>query len=95
MKKILFRTLSISALLALSSCFGAKYPYPQAYSLDGKTGEKEGKACARQFLIFQLGDKSVASAAKDADIKKISTIDGSYFSFYGIYGQSCTLVTGS
>jgi TRL-like protein family len=59
-------------------------------------GDTEGKACARNILfIIPLSlDNSIYTAAKDAEIKKISTVDATSF-YSGIYNQTCTVVHGS
>jgi predicted nucleic acid-binding protein len=41
-----------------------------------------------------IGDASIASAAKEGGITKISTVDSDNFSVLGIYATNCTIVTG-
>ncbi|MEN9581032.1 MAG: hypothetical protein RJA70_4041 [Pseudomonadota bacterium] len=56
---------------------------------------KEGRACASSILgAIGMGDASIASAAKQGGITKISTVDSDNFSVLGIYATNCTIVTG-
>ncbi|MEN9579488.1 MAG: hypothetical protein RJA70_2497 [Pseudomonadota bacterium] len=56
---------------------------------------KEGRSCASSILgAVGIGDASIASAAKEGGITKISTVDSDNFSVLGIYATNCTIVTG-
>lgn len=61
-----------------------------------KVGDLKGKACSRNILfIIPLGlDNSIHSAAKDAGVSEISTVDSESF-YSGIYNQNCTIVHGN
>lgn len=61
-----------------------------------KLGDVEGKACSRNilFLIPLSLDSTIYTAAKDAGITEISTVDQSSF-YTGIYNQQCTIVHGT
>jgi len=57
-----------------------------------KAPSKSGRASSYSILwLFAWGDCSIATAAKDGDIKIIETADYEYTNFLGIY-QSFTLV---
>ena len=59
-------------------------------------GPLQGKACANSvFGWFTWGDASAATAAKNANIVEITTVDEDNFSVLGLYAQTCTSVTGS
>ena len=61
-----------------------------------KVGDVEGKACSRNILfIIPLSlDASIHTAAKDAGITEISTVDQTAF-YSGFYNQRCTIVHGN
>lgn len=83
--------ISLIALLA----FAVSCAHPIT-ATSNEVADSEGKACARNILfIIPLSlDNTIYSAAKDGEIKKISTVDASSF-YTGIYNQSCTIVHGS
>lgn len=82
------------ALLSLSVLFSSCSTPITATS--NKVGNVEGKACSRNiFFIIPLSlDASIYTAAKDAGISEISTVDTNYF-YSGIYNQFCTVVHGN
>lgn len=61
-----------------------------------KVGDVEGKACARNILFFiPLSlDNSIYTAAKNGNLKEISTVDQNSL-YLGLYNQSCTVVHGN
>ena len=61
-----------------------------------KIGDIEGKSCSRNilFLIPLSLDASIYTAAKDAGISEISTVDQTAF-YSGFYNQRCTIVHGN
>lgn len=61
-----------------------------------KVGDVEGKACSRNILfVIPLSlDSTIYTAAKNAGITEISTVDQSGF-YTGIYNQTCTIVHGN
>jgi len=61
-----------------------------------KVESVEGRACFRNILGFiPLSlDASIYTAAKDAGINSISTVDEEFF-YLGIYNQKCTIVHGA
>ncbi len=62
---------------------------------DNALGGKRGEGCASNILgIIATGDASAASAAKQAGITKIASVDGTASSILGIYGTYCVVVTG-
>ncbi|MCX6116044.1 MAG: TRL-like family protein [Proteobacteria bacterium] len=100
------RVISSAFLLSfVVSCASAHSPvsgfwYTNAKGGTGATseaiGSKKGKACASSILgIIGTGDASIAAAAKQGGISKVSTADYSAFSVLGFYAESCTLVTGN
>lgn len=59
-------------------------------------GNKTGKACAKSILgIINTGDASVATAAREAGITRISTVDNTFQSIVGIVATYCVVVSGS
>ena len=62
---------------------------------DNALGGKRGESCASNILgIIATGDASAASAAKQAGITKIASVDGTASSILGVYGTYCVVVTG-
>ena len=62
---------------------------------DNALGGKRGEGCASNILgIIDTGDASAASAAKQAGITKIASVDGTASSILGVYGTYCVVVTG-
>lgn len=58
-------------------------------------GSKTGKSCARSFLtILSLGDASVNTAAKKAEITSIQAIDYEGLSVFFFYAELCAVVKG-
>ncbi|MGO8991975.1 MAG: TRL-like family protein [Polyangiaceae bacterium] len=58
-------------------------------------GTRSGEACSMNILgIISVGDGSIKSAARDAGITHISTVDFHYLNILGLFGRVCTLVSG-
>lgn len=83
----------ILSLVALSFLVSCSTPIT---ATGNKVGDVEGRACSRNimFVIPLSLDSSIYSAAKDAGITEISTVDQSFF-YSGIYNQRCTIVHGN
>lgn len=57
-------------------------------------GAKIGRACARNYFgIWTEGDMSIATAKRNGNITKVSTVDKEVKGFL-IYAEVCTVVTG-
>lgn len=63
----------------------------------GETGEKVGRACTMNILgVAAWGDGSIAAAKKNGGITTVATVDEELLNVLGIiYGEYCTVVTGS
>jgi len=58
-------------------------------------GDKTGRACAHNILgLIAIGDASTAAAKRDAGITTVTTVDFDSTTVLGIYGGSCTVVSG-
>lgn len=106
---MLRRFLSVSvvflaAAFLLSSCgFVADGPFGWVYT-DSKvpvamgpsaTGSKLGRACIHSFFgAIAVGDASIETAMKEANITSIHTINKDNLSIFGTYTRQCTLITG-
>lgn len=86
------KALLLFVLFGLASC-GHFYPVQVT---DMKIGPKKGIACSNYIMGFHTGGEShVLEAAKDGDIKNISTVDYSQWKgFFPFSYQNCTTVTG-
>jgi hypothetical protein len=63
---------------------------------EGSIGSKRGKACAESILgLIATGNASIEQAAKNGGIKKITNVDHHSKSTLGLFGEFCTIVTGS
>jgi hypothetical protein len=90
MKKVF---LSISAALLIMSC---SVTVPVA-ATSNEVGSKVGIAKTNQILTFFFdgGDASIATAAKNGKISKISTVDFRHkVKFFGIVHSYETMITG-
>ncbi len=62
---------------------------------DNALGGKRGESGASDILgIIATGDASAATAAKQAGITKIASVDGTASNILGIYSTYCVVVTG-
>ena len=65
----------------------------------GATAEaspKFGEACGVNILgIYAGGDMSIEKAKYQGSITKVSTVNTSVFSFFGLFAKRCTIVTGN
>lgn len=61
-----------------------------------RLGEKSGEACAMNILgLVAIGDASLDTAARNANIQKISTLSYSFMNVLGaLFSRYCLLVTG-
>lgn len=58
-------------------------------------GVKNGETSCTSILgLIATGDCSIASAAKNGGIQKISTVDYDVFTLFGLYSKTTTMVTG-
>lgn len=59
------------------------------------TGTKTGQACAMSILgLVGIGDASLTEAMAHGQITQIAHVDHENFSVLGVYGRTCTVVTG-
>jgi hypothetical protein len=97
--------LAVAACLPLSGCLSVATPAMGILFTDVKwqgqaqgslAATKEGKACAQTILgLIAQGDASIDTAAKNAGIKTVSSVDHSTKNMLGIMGEYCTIVRGS
>lgn len=104
MKKIYLAAVASIALFA-SSCAMIGTPAGVGAFYTGVTsgeavtsnnlGKKVGQSSATNVLgLVATGDASIAAAAKEAGIKKISHVDSKKTSILGIFGTYKTIVYG-
>ena len=88
----------ISAFLFGSLLVSCQTTRPFAVT-SNKVSGKKAKNCYKNALygIIPLSkdDTSIYTTARKGRIKKISTVDREYFTFLGLYNESCTIVHGS
>jgi hypothetical protein len=108
MKKVISASVILGYLCCLAACAGSPVKGKHAggasiYSDvqfnertgDNALGGKRGEGCTSNILgIFASGDASAASAAKQAGITKISSVDGSASTILNLYSTYCVVVTG-
>jgi hypothetical protein len=95
-------TFAVSALASgcmsvASPVIGLGYTDVQ-YGTDaeGAIGSKEGRACARTILgMYATGDASIATAAKNGNIKTVTVVDHHAKNLAGVIGDYCTIVRGN
>jgi hypothetical protein len=104
------KKLVILAAMAMTGC-GALGAYPMGaiytgatipHAMDraeisgaGKTGEKEGEACATGILnAAAWGDASISAAKKAGGITEVHSVELRQFNVLGLYTQGCTVVHG-
>jgi hypothetical protein len=62
---------------------------------DNALGAKRGESCAASILgLVTTGDASVATAAKNAGITKVGSVDHQFTDILGLYAKYCIVVTG-
>ncbi len=84
---------SVMLLALLASC---SMTSPVSVS-SNSVGRKSGKACVKHLFGFiPLGDTgiTIAKAAKNGGISKVSSVDYSYTN-YLLLSKSCTMVNGN
>lgn len=58
--------------------------------------DKTGKSCTNNILgLIAIGDASVEAAKRAGGIKKVASVDKDIMNILGLFGQNCTIVTGS
>lgn len=94
------------ALMSLTACGGMSFRAPMMGSLysgqefgDAATsnpaGTKMGEACSMSILgAVALGDASIEAARKNGGITSITSVDGKFTNYVGVYAQYCTIVRG-
>jgi hypothetical protein len=61
-----------------------------------ETSPKVGKACGYNiFGIYAGGDMSIELAKYNGGITKVSSVNSSVFSIFGLIAKRCTIVSGS
>ncbi len=56
---------------------------------------KTGVSCAENILgLSASGDASILTAARNANITRVTTVDYSTDGIYPFYGKTCVIVTG-
>lgn len=62
---------------------------------DYAIGSKTGTSCAKNILgLSASGDASILTAARNANIRKVTTVGYSTDGIYLFYGKTCVIVTG-
>lgn len=81
----------MSSLLFLASCSSAG----PITATSNKIGSIKGESCKRNilFIIPLASDNSIHTAAKNAELSLISTVDSESFTSL-IYNSRCTVVYG-
>lgn len=105
--KILTLCLLLSALL-LNGCAYSGLAFPGSYGLafnktkmpitanSGRLGSREGSSSASSYLgLITIGDASIDAAARNGNIRDISTVDGEKLNILGLYSKYTTHVTGN
>ena len=86
---------NFSACTTVAPISGALYTETTAgLAGSGKMGSKKGMACMKSIVGVALGDVSVAAAAKDGGITRISHVDNTVRNILGVYTEYCTIVYG-
>lgn len=58
--------------------------------------DKTGKACTTNILgLIAIGDATIEAAKREGGIKKVASVDRDIMNVLGLFGQNCTIVTGS
>ena len=70
------------------------------YKSPGQVGTaapaKTGEACAMSILgLVGIGDASITAAKQAGGITQIAHVDHDNMSVLGVYGKTCTIVSGS
>lgn len=108
MKKVITASVILGYMCTLAACAGSPVKGKNAggasiYSdvqfnertTDNALGGKRGEGCTSNILgIIASGDASAASAAKQAGITKISSVDGTASTILNLYSTYCVVVTG-
>jgi len=99
--KIIFGLLALSIF---ASCSTVNTPnsgmlYTQATASNEVNftklqSNKQGEACTEGILGVVTGDSTVATAAKNGGITKVSHVDHKVKNVLGLYTQYCTVVYG-
>ena len=77
---------------------GTQIPHPMdraEASGPGKTGDKQGEACATGILsLAAFGDASLDAAKKAGGVSEVHSVEFHGTNILGIYMQGCTVVHG-
>lgn len=107
MSRLRFLFVSALAILALSGCASTGLSSTTGYAVisfykegvgatEHDVGDKTGKACTNNILgVIAIGDASVEAAKRAGGIKKVASVDKDIMNIFGLFGQNCTIVTGS
>jgi hypothetical protein len=104
MTKTLVIVLSLAVSALASGCMSVASPViGLAYTdvqygtdAEGAVGSKEGPACARTILgMYATGDASIQAAAKNGNLKTVTTVDHHVKNLAGVIGDYCTVVRGN
>jgi hypothetical protein len=97
------------AMIVVGCGFGGGYPVGSIYtgtqvphgininetSGPGKSGDKQGEACATGILnLAAFGDASLDAAKKAGGVSELHSIEFHSTNILGIYTQGCTVVHG-
>lgn len=105
MKNFTLLSFALVSLFGASACaMSHRAPVMGTLYSDATAGEnvtsntgasKKGEACAASILgLVGTGDASIATAAREGGITKISYVDGKSTSILGLYATYCTIVAG-
>lgn len=106
MKQFIFAAAALGLAIGLGACspingkpsgLGGIYSDVQfnERTTDNALGAKRGESCASNILgIIATGDASAATAAKQAGITKIASVDGTASNILFFYSTYCVVVTG-
>lgn len=95
------------ALVALTGCATTGLSSTTGYAVisfykegvsatEHEVADKTGKACTNNILgVIAIGDASVEAAKRAGGVKKVATVDKDIMNILGLFGQNCTIVTGS
>lgn len=107
--KLVKAAMGAALAMIVIGCGGYGYPIGSIYtgtqvphgmdrnetSGPGKTGDKQGEACATGILgLAAFGDASLDASKKAGGISEVHSVEFHGTSILGIYSQGCTVVHG-
>lgn len=107
MSRLRFLFVPALTILALSGCASTGFSSTTGYAViafykegvdatEHDVNDKTGKACTNNILgVIAIGDASVEAAKRAGGIKKVASVDKDIMNILGLFGQNCTIVTGS